>query len=197
MKKRIAFFDFDGTLTTKDTLLEMIRFHKGTFRFYLGFLINSPFLVAYKLKIISNQTAKERVLHFFFNNETVESFQQKCDAFVASELPALMRPKGITELNRLVAQGVEVVIVTASASNWVKPPIHRDEIKLLSTELEVKNGKLTGKLIGRNCHGLEKVERIRSKYNLDEYDEILCYGDTNGDKPMLGLATVAFYKPFL
>jgi phosphatidylglycerophosphatase C len=196
VKRRIAFFDFDGTLTTKDTLLEMIKFHKGAFWFYLGFLINSPFLVAYKLKIISNQLAKEMVLRYFFRKETIESFQQKCDLFVASELPALMRQKGVQEIQKLVELGAEVVIVTASASNWVKPPVHPENIRLLSTELEVINGKLTGRLIGKNCHGHEKVSRIKAAYDLSAYDEIFCYGDTNGDKPMLELATVAFYKPF-
>ena len=53
MKKAIAFFDFDGTITTKDTLLEFIRFSKGRFRFYLGFLLYSPYLIAYKIKLIA------------------------------------------------------------------------------------------------------------------------------------------------
>jgi phosphatidylglycerophosphatase C len=29
MKKEIAFFDFDGTITTKDTYLEFIKFSKA------------------------------------------------------------------------------------------------------------------------------------------------------------------------
>ena len=58
VKKGIAFFDFDGTITTKDTLLEFIKFSKGNLLFYAGFLLNLHFLVAYKLKIISNQAAK-------------------------------------------------------------------------------------------------------------------------------------------
>ena len=33
VKKEIAFFDFDGTITTRDTLLEFIKFVKGSFCF--------------------------------------------------------------------------------------------------------------------------------------------------------------------
>jgi hypothetical protein len=62
----LLFFDFDGTITTKDTLLEFIKFSKGKLNFLSGFLIYSPFLVAYKLGIISNQSAKEKVLATFF-----------------------------------------------------------------------------------------------------------------------------------
>lgn len=87
MKKGIAFFDFDGTLTTKDTLLEFIKYCKGNNAFYAGFLINSPFLLAYKLKIISNQAAKEKVLQHFFKNTSVDSFGLLCEKFAARNDP--------------------------------------------------------------------------------------------------------------
>ena len=66
MKKGIAFFDFDGTITKKDTLLEVIKFQKGTLAFYTGFFLLSPYLVAMKMKILSNQMVKEKVLKYFF-----------------------------------------------------------------------------------------------------------------------------------
>ena len=50
VKKGIAFFDFDGTITTHDTFLEFIRFCKGTSAYYMGFLLNAPYLVAMKMK---------------------------------------------------------------------------------------------------------------------------------------------------
>ena len=39
MKKKLYCFDFDGTLTTSDTLLEFIRYAKGTGRFLMVFLM--------------------------------------------------------------------------------------------------------------------------------------------------------------
>jgi len=74
LKRRIAFFDFDGTITTKDTLLELIKYQKGRLLFYIGFLINAPYLVAYKLKIIRNSTAKQKVLHFFLIKHPYQLF---------------------------------------------------------------------------------------------------------------------------
>ena len=70
------------------------------------------------------------------------------------------------------------------------------EIGLISTQLETINDKLTGNIAGKNCNGEEKATRIRSIYNLAEFDEIYCYGDSNGDKQMLALGTKTFYKPF-
>ena len=67
---------------------------------------------------------------------------------------------------------------------------------LISTELEVKNGELTGKFSTPNCNGIEKVKRIKEKYNLSEYDEIHVFGNSNGDLPMIELGTHKYYKFF-
>jgi HAD superfamily hydrolase (TIGR01490 family) len=199
VNQRIAFFDFDGTITTKDTLLEFIKFSKGPFRFYLGFLLNSPWLVAYRLKIISNQAAKERILTWFFRNQPLPAFQQLCDEFAATILPGLIRPKALREIALLQEKGATVVIVSASPENWISAWTTRNQTSLLATRLELTPAappRLTGRILDRNCHGEEKVSRIREAYPLADYNEIYAYGDTKGDKPMLNLGTASFYKPF-
>ena len=196
MSQRIAFFDFDGTITTKDTLLEFIKFYRGKQGFYKGFLLCSPFLVAYKLKLTPNYVAKQKVLQYFFKGEPIEKFQQACDAFADGQLPALIRSKAISEIKRLQAGGATVVVVSASAENWIRTWAARNSLYLLGTRLEVEEGRLTGNIDGNNCYGDEKVYRIRQVYNLSDYREIYCYGDTSGDKPMLAIGTRSFYKPF-
>ncbi|MBN8676512.1 MAG: HAD family hydrolase [Chitinophagales bacterium] len=196
MKKGIAFFDFDGTITTKDTLLEFIKYCKGTNAFYAGFLINSPFLLAYKLKIISNQAAKEKVLQHFFKNTSVDSFRVLCEKFAAEKIPGLIRPEAIAEIKKLQEEGQTVVIVSASPENWISPWALKLKVDLIATQLEIQNGLLTGKILGKNCHGAEKVNRINKKYSLADYAEITAYGDTKGDLPMLALAHRSVYKPF-
>ncbi|HWB90879.1 MAG TPA: HAD-IB family hydrolase [Puia sp.] len=196
MSQTIAFFDFDGTITTRDTLLEFIKFSKGKFRFYVGFAINSPWLIALKLKLISNQAAKEKILTWFFHNNTVSHFQQTCDRFAAEIIPNLIRPKALQEITTLKEKGIPVVIVSASPENWIRPWTGPNSIDLIATRLEAHEAKLTGRIQGRNCHGTEKVERINRAFRLSDYSKIYAYGDTGGDKPMLRLATNAFYKPF-
>ncbi len=198
MSQRIAFFDFDGTITTKDTLLEFIKFSKGAFPFYLGFALNSPWLVAYRLKIISNQSAKERMLTWFFRNTPLPAFQEVCDRFSSTMVPALIRPKAQAEINRLKEEGFSIVVVSASPENWLSSWAGSIGAALLSTRLETKTApiRLTGKILGHNCHGEEKVRRIREAYDLAGFREIYAYGDTSGDKPMLRLGTRSFYRPF-
>lgn len=196
MSQRIAFFDFDGTITTKDTLVEVIRYQHGTFKCYLGFLLNSPFVLAYKLGIITNQKAKEQVLKFFFRKMPLEKFQEGCDGFAREAIPALLRKKAVKEIQLLKDSGAEVVIVTASAENWLQEWCRSMQLSLIGTKLEIKDGRMTGNISGRNCHGNEKVQRITAAYDIAGYKEIYCYGDTKSDKPMLSLATFPFYKPF-
>lgn len=197
MKKEIAFFDFDGTITTKDTLLEFIKFSRGRFRFYIGFLINAPYLIAYKLKIISNHSAKEKVLRFFFANTSIEDFKKYCNDFSKNVLPKLLRPKAIEEIKRLQQNNIIVVVVSASPENWIEEWANKNQLQLIASRLDVKEGKLTGKISGKNCHGDEKVSRICEVFNLAEYNVVAAYGDSKGDRPMLRLASNTFYKPFI
>jgi phosphatidylglycerophosphatase C len=204
----IAFFDFDGTITDQDTLLEFIKYSKGKGKFYLGFLLTSPWLIAYKIKLISNQRAKERVLRFFFRNIPLPVFERHCHAFVTDRLPGMIRPKAAAEITKLQTAGFRVVIVSASPGDWIQPwatAIHAD---LIATRLQTRlpmplpgsatmpDATITGKISGINCHGQEKVKRIRENFRLEEFDAIYAYGDTKGDLPMLALGTRQFMKPF-
>ena len=196
MKKQIAFFDFDGTITTKDTFLEFIKFCKGGFRFYLGMLLNVHYLVAFKIKLITNQKAKEKVLEYFFKGMSAEEFKALCHQFSRQALPKLIRPKAVEEIKKLQAENYTIVIVSASPQNWILPWADQMQIPVLASCLEIKQGKVTGKLDGKNCRGAEKVRRITDRYVVADYETIYAYGDSSGDFEMLKLAHKAHYKPF-
>jgi HAD superfamily hydrolase (TIGR01490 family) len=192
----IAFFDFDGTVTKKDSLLEFIKYSKGSRAFYFGFALHAPVLIAYKLQLISNHRAKEIMLGYFFGKMPVEEFNTQCEKFTAEVLPSLMRAKALKEIDRFKQIGAEVVIVSASPENWLSYWCENSGLKCLATRMDIVENKITGRIKGRNCHGQEKVRRIKEAYNLDNFSAVYCYGDTSGDRPMLALANVKFYKPF-
>ncbi|MEO6915374.1 MAG: HAD-IB family hydrolase [Chitinophagaceae bacterium] len=196
MSRRIAFFDFDGTITNRDTFLEFIKFYKSEWRFYLGFLLYSPYLLAFKLKLIPNYTAKQKILIHFFKGEKITDIQSACNQFATTILPALIRPKALVEIERLKRADFRIVIVSASAENWIYKWAEQYELELLGTRLEVRNGIITGKIDGRNCYGEEKVCRIKKNINLEEFSEIYAYGDSSGDKEMLAIAHQHFFQPF-
>ncbi|MGF6848532.1 phosphatidylglycerophosphatase C [Chitinophaga sp. W3I9] len=192
----IAFFDFDGTITTRDTLWEIIRHHRGRAAMYAGIIQLLPPLLRFKLKMMPAQQMKEQVLEYFFGEMSAHDFSAGCESFCREKLPALIRPQALAAIRNHQQQGHHVVVVSASAQDWVAPWCRKENIICLATRLEVKNKVITGKIQGINCNGEEKVNRIREAYRLENFREIYAYGDSEGDRPMLALAQHVSFKPF-
>lgn len=200
MKKKIYCFDFDGTLTTSDTLLEFIKYAKGRGRFLMVFLMYSPLLVLMKLHLYPNWKAKQQIFAHLFAGMRIEKFDALCRDF-AEESQHLLRPKGITLMHEALVAGAQVFIVSASIDNWVRPFFDIRNLKgvqVLGTQIEVEDGKLTGNFKSNNCYGKEKVHRIAEalkSFERSEY-EIEAFGDSRGDKEMLAFADKGHFKPF-
>ncbi|CAA6802164.1 MAG: Phosphoserine phosphatase (EC [uncultured Campylobacterales bacterium] len=195
--KEIAFFDFDGTITKKDSFIQFIIFSVGVWRFLLGFFILLPILILYKIKLISNYKAKEYVLTYFFKNMRIEDFDKICKNFSEQKIDKMIRVKALKKLNYYKNLDYEVVIVSASIENYLIHWCEKNKLKLIATSIEVKNNLITGKLLSKNCYGKEKVVRIKKLYNLEDFHNIYAYGDSRGDREMLRLTNLSFYKPFL
>jgi phosphatidylglycerophosphatase C len=197
LQKNIAFFDFDGTITTKDTMLEFAKYCHSTTNYLLGMVLISPWLIAMKAGLVSKQKAKEKFITYFFGNTSVQKFSDDCNLFTKDVLAHLIKADALQTIKKFQAENTEVVIVSASAENWLAPWCIEQNIIFLCSKLEVKENKITGKLLGQNCNGLEKVNRIKQQFDTASYENIYCYGDTDGDKPMLGLATRPYYRLFV
>lgn len=192
MKKLYA-FDFDGTLTTRDTLLVFIRYACGTSSFALGFLRHAHLLVLMKLHLYPNWKAKQRIFSYFFKGMDLEAFDSLCQHF-ADDNRHLLRPEGIQTLQQAKAEGAEVLIVSASIDNWVQPFF--PDANVLGTKVEVVNGSLTGRFLTKNCYGQEKVNRILALYPDRNTYHLIAYGDSRGDKELLSFADEPHFKPF-
>ena len=191
--KQIVAFDFDGTLTTKDTLIEFIRYACGTRAFLFGFLRYVHLLVLMKLGLYPNYKAKQKVFAHFFEGMKIEEFDGLCQRF-AKDNQHLLRPKGVEAIQQALAEGAEVLIVSASIDNWVREMI-TDPV-IIGTQIEIKDGLLTGRFLTKNCYGQEKVNRILALYPHRSEYHLTAYGDSRGDKELLAFADESHYKPF-
>ena len=176
--KKVYAFDFDGTLTTRDTLLVFICYAKGTRAFLWGFLRHAHLLVLMKLRLYPNWKAKQRVFSYFFKGMTLEEFDALCRQFAADHRE-LLRPEGVKVLQQAQADGAEVLIVSASIDNWVQPFF--PDVKVVGTQVEVKNGCLSGRFLTQNCYGEEKVRRILAIYPDRSAYHLTAFGDSRGD----------------
>jgi phosphatidylglycerophosphatase C len=196
MKTALALFDFDGTITTKDTLFEIIKFQKGSLSFYLGMAWLLPWLISFKLKIVSAKKVKEKTLSLFFANQSEPEFQNMCNRFIQSALPTMLKKEAMVKLKFHIEKHHRVVVVTASPYQWVAGWCESMNIEIVATRLQIKDGLITGKLDSPNCNGEEKVNRIKDYLNLNDFSPVYSYGNSTGDKPMLSLADHVFYNRF-
>ena len=205
MRHKVYIFDFDGTLTTRDTLLLFIRFVCGQRGFVAVFLRYAPLLVLMKLKLYPNWRVKQKVFAHCFGGMTTETFNDYCCSFARKYGSCVLRPKGFATVRKALDEGATVMIVSASVDNWVRPFF--DDILttlsnptafvVLGTEVEAIDGILTGQFKSRNCYGAEKVRRLSAQLPAPREDcYIVAFGDSRGDKEMLQYADEAHYKPF-
>ena len=196
MKKGLALFDFDGTITSKDSLLEFIKFSVGKLKFLMVMGLFSPFIFYYVFLIKKGETAKMMVLSYLFKNKTEEQMISMGLEFAQKVIPQLVLPNAINEINEFKKRGDRLVVISASLDIWLKPWTDEMGIELLSTKMEFKGGKFTGRFATPNCVGDEKVTRIKDYLDIEDYRPIYAYGNSSGDQAMLNLADHRYYKKF-
>jgi len=193
----IAVFDFDGTITRKDTLLEFIKFSKGNLKFYVSFLLFSPLLVAMKFKLYPNWKAKQRLFTYLYKGVSIKQFNEWGNGF-CSEIDNMLRPKAIDAINSHKENGNKTVIISASIENWIKPWAAKHGVDtVLATKIETdKNGLLAGNFLTKNCYGKEKVSRLLEIFPHRSEYKLIAYGDSRGDKELIQFADKGFYNTF-
>ena len=196
-KKSIVAFDFDGTITTKDSFFSFIIFTKGRCRLLLGLLACSPFLVAFKLRLYSRQKAKERLFSFFYKGTPVDQFNRWGEAFM-TKIDAMAKPEVIKVIKKHLDEKATVLIVSASIDTWIRPWAEKTGVsEVLATRIEVnEENKLTGKFRTKNCVRQEKVNRLTAVFpNRNEYF-LTVYGNNRGDKELVAFADKRWYRHF-
>lgn len=204
-KATVYAFDFDGTLTKKDTLLAFIRYACGNKRFYLAMVLFSPILILMKLRLYPNWKAKQQFFSWFFKGMDIDAFNDVCNRF-AYDRKYLLRAKGIAQMHTALQGGSKVIVVSASIENWVRPFFEHEfagmdvldsgQLQVACTKIDVRQFRVTGKFLTKNCYGREKVKRIDRTFPHRKTYTLIAYGDSAGDKAMLDYADERHYKPF-
>lgn len=192
----IVAFDFDGTLTCRDSFVDFVRWAipRQAWLAAAGRLI-VPLLI-YILDR-DRGALKAKTLRAALGPVTREALAEAASRFQASVAQGLLRPDALACWRRWRDAGAKVYIVTASPEIIVAPfarALGADG--LIGTRLEFDGGdRLSGRTLGRNCRAEEKVKRIRALLG-DEVSLAAAYGDTSGDREMLAIARVRGFRVF-
>ena len=196
----IAAFDFDGTLTKRDTFMPFLARGLGWPRFLLALALRSPWLAAFALHLIPNHVAKQKLMLATLKNKTTAEMDDWTNRWLAHDFPGQLQDWTMARLAEHQHAGHCCVMVSASPDIYLKRVAQQLGFDaLLCTEMAVVDGRLTGEMNMPNCHGEQKVARLQAwmleRFGLGSGAQLAyAYGDTSGDKPMLRMAAHAFYR---
>lgn len=193
-KPIVAAFDFDGTLTYRDTLFPFLLYADGIFPALGKLALQSPSLIKYLVGGQSRQETKEAVLTRFFAGKSREEVNKKGADFAAQHLDKHIRPEGWERLQWHQQQGHRCVLVSASLDVYLEPWGKRTGFQnVISSKMDVDaHGFTTGKLVGLNCWGPEKTRRMEEILGPRKDYILYAYGDSRGDQEMLETADFPF-----
>jgi phosphatidylglycerophosphatase C len=192
----IVAFDFDGTLTIRDTLTAFLAWRAGPLRYRVGLAALIPDALRF-LRGRDRGRLKAAAIRRFLAGVSRADLEESSRRFAEGQARALLRPDAIRAWRRWQGQGARLVIVTACPEE-IAAPFARGlgADSLIGTRLAYDDAdRLTGALDGENCRGAEKVRRLRAAFGDDVRLEA-AFGDTDGDKEMLALAEQAGYRVF-
>lgn len=190
----LALFDFDGTITFRDSFGDFIRYAVGPFRFWLGIVALLPTVAAFLFGFIKAWRTKELMAIHFFGGWDAVDFERLAREYSQQRLPQIVRPIALERVAAHREAGDTVTVVTASIDLWLSGWCEDQGVDLIATGLEVKEGRVTGRFSTKNCSGNEKVRRIKERYDISKFDRIYAYGDNPADRPMLQLAHEKYYR---
>lgn len=189
----LALFDFDHTVTTRDTYSRFLRRVATPEQRARAWWTVGPWLAAYRLRLISAGRIRARVTALVFNGRHADDIAALAAGYARDALAEMVRPEMLEQIRWHQAQGHTVAIVSASVDGYLRPWCDALGLQLICNQLEVRDGRLTGRYAGGDC-GPRKVEQIRRQFDLSRYTRIHAYGDSSEDKPMLALAHDRWYR---
>jgi phosphatidylglycerophosphatase C len=187
--RTFAAFDFDGTLTRRDTLVPFLASIAGRATVLRALGAESPQLALVAAGRGNRDVVKERVLTRVLAGRSYADVEAAGRAFGAELTRSAITTEGRNRIAWHLREGHEVVIVSATLD------VYLDEVAralgvahVLCTGLVAdERGRCTGRLRGANCRGAEKAARLHALFGDDDV-ELWAYGNSRGDDEMLALA---------
>jgi phosphatidylglycerophosphatase C len=193
----VAVFDFDGTITRRDSTVAFCLAAVPAWRLAPAVAVRVPQLVGLGLGMVPRTRLKESLMTAFFRGVDEDRLRRRAAGWAVHELPRMVRPAALARMRWHMVQGHRVVLASASLEIFLEPWARAVGVRdVLATRLEVRDGRLTGRLAGPNCYGEEKVVRLQALLgDLDAF-ELHAYGDSRGDQELLAVAQHPAYRPF-
>ena len=188
-------FNFDGTLTSRNTFLQLLIDAGGWQSMALNMLKESPALLLYALGMKNKGRMKEQLFGRFFEWWAEEKFTSLCE-FSAKKNKHLLRPDMMQLMDNAIGKGEQVVVVTSNFEPLVREYLKDyPQVQIISTTLDIYQGRLSGRFKSPLCAGMEKVRRLLELFPDKRTYNLTVYGNAKEDVELLDLADEGHYSP--
>lgn len=195
MGRRIAAFDFDGTLTYGDTVFPFLLRACGRRTVSRAVARVAPSAGRARLgrgprDAHHRDLTKAALLRELFGGQDAGWLAEQGRLY-AETLSGQLRRQMVDQVRWHHAAGHELVIVSASLAAYLVPFAGDHGFDhVIAVELEAgRDGRLTGALGSPNVRGPEKARRLRAWLADEEPDRLWAYGNSHGDHELLAMAT--------
>jgi phosphatidylglycerophosphatase C len=181
----LVLFDFDGTLTTRDTIWPFGAFlvqraHGNSYAkaAWLLFL-----LAGLKIRALSNHQFKERFCTLLLRGRSEQEIRGLVKLFADSVVGGMLNRQLVDALRQHQCSGDDVYLLSSNFSLVLQPWQEAwAVVGVIATEAETQNGQFTGRIIGRACDGQEKLARALAMFGDERLEQATAYGDSRSDR---------------
>lgn len=189
-------FDFDGTLTVRDSFTGFLEWRRGRAAYLAGLPKLAPALAAYVVRR-DRGALKSAAVRAYLKDLPRAALEGEVEAYAEACATRLFRPDALAVWNAWGARGATRLIVSASPDVVVAPFARRlgaDELIATTLAFDAQD-RVAGAFATPNCRAAEKVVRLKARFGEDVRLRA-AYGDTSGDHEMLQLAEEKGYRVF-
>jgi phosphatidylglycerophosphatase C len=199
MTRTIAAFDFDGTISKRDTLVPFLAKVAGPTRFTAACARLGLLGARRKVPIQDRDRLKEHMIQLLLGGRSEEDLRHAGELYARDLLTGdRLRPEVVARVHEHHRVGHTTVIVSASLVYYLEPIARELSMDgVIGVEPEVADGVLTGRLSRPNVRAEQKAVRLREWLGAPPDGELDVtvhgYGNSSGDHALLAMSERAWW----
>ena len=181
----LAIFDFDGTLTTKDSFWELSKLCSTSIITTIVLYILG---IGYKLGFLSDGPIKSYLFKNIWKKKSLNEKQRIADE-LNLKIESFENASVLSKLKSHLSQNHKVVIISGAANFYMSPYVKNwdDRIEVFGSDVDFDSGNISFNLQGPDKGDYAK--RLKEEFHPTK---IFVYGDSHHDLPMLMQGTDLF-----
>ncbi len=187
-KTGIVFVDFDSVVLSKKTPVRFLSYAVGKRKMWFVRMLFRPLMWLQTLHIVKFKSLHERAFHYLFANKPQALLEEKAQRYSLEVLPKIIDRQTHQKIRWHLERHHEVVMISSGLSLWLTPWARNKGVAVVATEVEAKEGVLSGNFDPCECRGSERIRRIHQAYDLDDFDSVFIYTRHTDDRELLALS---------